>query len=94
VPEFVTELNQSRLSGLSPLMLIAKSALFRLGRLYDQQTGALTFEPRRHDCCQSALVPRGPFRERLKNNQFVESLAQGARRPDEATLAEDAAIVS
>jgi len=95
VPEFVTELNQSPAFWSLTFNAHREVALFRLGRLYDQQTGALSLSSLVDTIAANQhLFHEGPFRERLKNNQFVESLAQGARRPDEATLAEDAAIVS
>ena len=95
VPEFVTELNQSPAFWSLTFNAHREVALFRLGRLYDPQTGALSL-PSLLDTitANQHLFDEGPFRERLKGNSFVESLAQDARRPDGATLAEDAATVS
>jgi len=95
VPEFVRELNQSPAFWSLTFNAHREVAMFRLGRLYDQQAGALSL-PSLVDTI-AANVQRfdeGPFRERLKDNPFVESLAQDARRPDEATLRQDAASVS
>jgi hypothetical protein len=95
VPEFVTELNQSPTFWSLTFNAHREVVLFRLGRLYDQQTGALSL-PSLVDtiAANQHLFDDGPFRERLKDNPFVESLAQGAQRPDAATLAKDAATVS
>jgi AbiU2 len=95
VPEFVTELNQSPAFWSLTFSAHREVALFRLGRLYDQQSGALSL-PSLVDtiAANQHLFDDGSFRDRLKDNPFVESLAQGVRRPDEATLAGDAATVS
>jgi hypothetical protein len=68
--------------------------MFRLGRLYDQQRGALslaslveTIRANQH------LFDEASFRERLKDNPFVDGLAKDARRPDSATLDSDARSV-
>jgi hypothetical protein len=95
VPEFVTELNQSPAFWSRTFNAHREVALFRLGRLYDQQAGALSL-PSLVDtiAANQHLFDDEPFRERLKDNPFVESLAQGAQRLDAATLAEDAATIS
>jgi hypothetical protein len=95
VPEFVMELNQSPAFWSLTFNAHREVALFRLGRLYDQQSGALSL-PSLVDTivANQHLFDDVHFRERLKNNPFVESLAQSARRPDESMLAQDAASVS
>ena len=95
VPEFIKELNQSPAFWTHTFAAHREVALFRLGRLYDQQCGALSL-PRFVDIITSNQhwFDDDRFRERLKDNPFIDSLAQGARRPDESILAEDAARVS
>jgi len=95
VPEFVGELNQSPAFWTLTFNAHREVALFRLGRLYDQQNGALSL-PSLVDtiAANQHLFDDAHFRERLQDNPFVESLARSARRPDDATLAQDAASVS
>ncbi len=95
VPEFVRELNQSPAFWSLTFNAHRETALFRLGRLYDQQSSALSL-PSLVDtiAANQHLFDDAHFRERLKENPFVESLAQGARRPDDQILAQDAASVS
>jgi len=95
VPEFVREMNQSAAFWSLTLNAHREVALFRLGRLYDQQRGALsllslvgTIRANQH------LFEEAHFRKRLRGNPFIDSLAVDARRPDIATLDEDARSVS
>jgi hypothetical protein len=66
-----------------------------LCRAYDQQPGSLhlhnrllTIEENLH------LFDQEEFRRRLKNNPFVESLAQAPRKPDHPMLEEDIRLCS
>src|SRR5258708_21556406 len=95
VPEFAKELNQSPAFWSLTLNAHREVALFRLSRLYDKQAGALSL-PSLLDIINANLqhFDEGSFRERLKDNPFVASLAQGARRPDAATLKRDAESVA
>ena len=69
--------------------------LFRLGRLYDQQRSALSLPSLLATIAANVHFFDEPhFRTRLKDNAFVDSLAQTARRPDIAALRVDAAEVS
>ena len=71
------------------------AALFRLGRLFDQTKGALSLKTLVEIVRRNAhLFDEPHFRERLKGNEFVDSLAQTARRPDVIALSEDAKVVS
>ncbi|MCX6539030.1 MAG: hypothetical protein NT151_08875 [Acidobacteria bacterium] len=95
VPEFVTELNEAPAFWSLTMNAHREVTLFRLGRLYDQQNGALslrslvdTISANRH------LFDVDRFRERLKGNPFIDSLADGARQPEESALLHDAASVS
>lgn len=95
VAEFVVELNQSPAFWSLTLNAHREVALFRLCRLYDSQRGALSL-PSLVDTIRANehLFEEVRFRERLKDNPFVDSLATGARRPDRAILDRDAASVS
>jgi len=94
VPEFQREMNQSAAFWSLTLNAHREVAMFRLSRLYDQQRGALslaslveTIRANQH------LFDEASFRERLKDNPFVDGLAKDARRPDSATLDSDARSV-
>lgn len=95
VPEFVRELNQSPAFWSLTLNAHRDVTLFRLGRLYDQQSAALSLRSLLDTIAANLhLFDQAPFKERLKENPFVQSLAEGARRPDDATLAQDVLAVS
>lgn len=71
------------------------SSIYALFRAYDQDTRALhlrswllTIQKNPH------LFDEEPFRERLKDNPHVASLAADSRKPDVATLADDIALCS
>lgn len=90
VPAFLPEFNESRAFWSLTLNAHRDVVLFRLGRLYDQHEGGLslkslleTIQSNRH------LFDEPNFRERMKDNAFVESLAQTARKPDEQILEVD-----
>lgn len=95
VNDFVRELNQSPAFWSLTMNAHREVVLFRLGRLYDQQNRAL---------CLTSLVSTisanvhffevDHFRERLKDNPFVASLAASVRPPDIATLTVDSEAVS
>src|SRR2546425_8931023 len=82
VNEFVRELNQSPAFWSLTVNAHREVALFRLGRLFDQQTGALSLRSLVDTIAANLrLFDVDRFRERLKDNPFVHSLADGARRP-------------
>ena len=71
------------------------ATLIRLCKAYDQNADSLnlrnlidTIEANLH------IFDEAGFRQRLKDNPFVESLAETARRPDSATLAADKLLVN
>ena len=69
-------------------------ALVRLGRLYDEHEGALSLARLLATIEDNLEVFDEPaFRERLKGNPFVDSLASTARRPDGAILSDDRRLV-
>jgi hypothetical protein len=95
VNEFVRELNQSPAFWSLTMSAHREVALFRLGRLFDQQNGALSLPSLVHTIAANLhLFEVERFRERLKDNPFVQSLSEGARRPDSDALALDAEQVS
>jgi hypothetical protein len=95
VNEFVRELNQSPAFLSLTMSAHREVALLRLGRLFDQQKGALSL-PSLVDtiAANQHFFDVDRFKERLKDNPFVQSLAEGARRPDSETLASDGRSVS
>ena len=95
VNEFVRELNQSPAFWSLTMNAHREVALFRLGRLFDQQKGALSLTTLVDTIAANlALFDLDRLKERLKDNPFVQSLAEGARRPNTDTLAQDAQCVS
>ena len=71
------------------------SSVYALFRTYDQDTRALhlrswllTIQENLH------LFDEESFRDRLKDNPYVASLAANSRKPDVATLADDIALCS
>jgi AbiU2 len=71
------------------------SSLFALFRAYDQDTRAL------HLCSWLVAIQENlhffdeeAFRDRLKDNPYVASLAKDSRKPDAATLSDDIAACS
>lgn len=92
---FAREMNESRAFWSLTIAAHRDVVLFRLGRLYDQSKQALslrtwlgTIEANAH------LFDREGFRERLKDNPFVDSLSASARKPHPVTLKNDVATVS
>ena len=63
------------------------AVLYRLARLYDTENGALSLRTWLGVINEHAyLFDQRNFRQRLKDNPFVESLAQDARKPDSVHL--------
>ncbi len=95
VNECVRELNQSPAFWSLTMNAHREVVLFRLGRLYDQQNRALSLPSLVATISANAhFFDVEHFRERLKDNPFVASLAESARTPDTQTLSTDARVVS
>jgi hypothetical protein len=71
------------------------TTLFRLCKIYDQHSASLNLRNLLDTIEQNiAIFDVENFRERLKDNTFVESLASGAKRPDPDDLRKDRETVS
>ncbi len=95
VPEYVREFNESVAFWRLTFDAHLDVTLFRLARLYDDQANGnnlpnliVRIE------VNLTLFDEPNFRERLKDNPFVESLAVGVQPPDAAVLHSDKAQVS
>ncbi len=82
--------NQSRTFWHLTLEAHQDATLFRLGRIFDQEKGALslgnwlqTIKSNLH------FFDESNFRKRLQDNPFVESLAKDFRKPDQYELEQD-----
>jgi hypothetical protein len=95
VPDFEREMNECRAFWSLTLGAHYEVALFRLGRLYDQDPAALGLRRLLAIVADNAdLFSETHFRERLKHRPFVDSLARGVVPPDAATLEADAKSVA
>lgn len=93
--EYSTELHQSWTFWSLTLQSLFDAAIFRLCKTYDQSDGVVSL-PNLVETIQEnvAIFSQEEFRERLKDNPFVESLAQDARAPDPEQLKHDLELVS
>ena len=87
--------NQSKTFWQLTLKAHINTCMQMLCRAYDQETNSLhlhswllTIRENLH------LFDKAEFRRRLKDNPFVESLAQAPRKPDQAILEEDIRLCS
>ncbi len=95
IPEYVTELNQSAAFWNLAIDAQVDATLLRLCRAYDSHTSSLSL-PRLLATIQANLhiFDTPEFIKRLKDNPFVESLANDSRIPDKDELKSDIAFVS
>lgn len=95
VNEYVRELNQSPAFWRATFRAHLEVTLFRLCRIYDQHLTSLSLK-NWLDTIKTNLkifdVPN--FKERLKNNPFVDSLALHAKKPAEKSLEKDIRLAS
>jgi hypothetical protein len=98
MPEYAREFNQSWTFWSLTLSAHMDAVLLRLCKAYDQYGGNNPSLNLRSflDTIQANLhlFDEPNFRERLKDNPFVDSLAADARRPDSAELEKDLESVS
>jgi hypothetical protein len=95
MPKYREEFSQSPAFWFLTLNAHKDAALFRLGRLYDQMNGALSLKSLvALVAANAALFEEPHFRERLKENPFVDSLAESIRTPGAATLEADLKAVN
>lgn len=98
IPKYAHELNQSPTFWNLTVSAHLDAALFRLLRAYDQYDNGKpslnlrTLLARIRDNIH--LFDEPNFRQRLKDNPFVDSLASTSRKPDLAQLEQDMASVS
>jgi hypothetical protein len=95
IPEYVTELNQSAAFWNLTISAQIDATLLRLCRAYDSHTASLNL-PRLLATIEANLhiFDTPEFKQRLKDNPFVESLASDCRIPDKNGLKADIALVS
>lgn len=87
---FEREMNESVAFWSLTVAAHREVVVFRLGRLYDQQKRGLSLLTwLRTIEANVDLFDEQGFRERLKDNAFVDSLSKSARKPDAAILTAD-----
>lgn len=92
IPEYQTEFNQSVGFWTSTLRAHMDAAVLRLCKAYDQSKDKPNLNLRNFlETIQANLhfFDEANFRERLKDNAFVDSLAKDPRKPDTAQLRKD-----
>lgn len=92
---FAREMNEARTFWGLTRDALEDSTLFRLCKIYDTYPGALNLKNLLETIDRNLFVfDTEQFRERLKDNLFVESLAAESRAPDPKQLQADLAYVS
>ncbi len=92
---FSTEYNQSVAFWSLTFQAHLDATIFRLIRIYDGNSASLSLKNLLDTISANlGIFETERFRERLKDNPFVESLAEGTRKPDEQQLNNDIAFVS
>jgi len=92
IPEYQVEFNQSAEFWTITLSAHMDATLLRLCKAYDLYEGKPSLNLRNFlETIQANLhlFDEPNFRERLKDNPFVDSLAASARKPDAAQLQQD-----
>jgi hypothetical protein len=95
IPSYEHELNQSNTFWSLSIQALLDASLFRLCRIYDQHSKSLNlqnFLDTIHANIQMFDVEN--FRQRLKDNPFVDSLSESAKKPDVESLEKDIKFVS
>jgi hypothetical protein len=94
-PEYATAFHQSWTFWSLTFQSHWDTTLFRLCKIYDQHSTSLNLR-NLLDTIENniGIFDVENFRERLKGNAFVDSLASGAKRPDIAKLKKDRETVS
>jgi AbiU2 len=95
ISHFEREMNQSPAFWSRTLRAHLDVVFFRLARLYDQHSKSLSLRNWLETIqANIAFFDVDNFKTRLKDNPFVESLADDVRRPDQTVLAQDIKSVS
>jgi hypothetical protein len=96
ISDYGEEMNQSRTFWYLTLESHLDASIVRLCKIYEHHNRKDTLNLRNLlDTIQAniAFFDTANFRERLKDNPFVESLSEDSRKPDEKQLQEDIAYV-
>lgn len=95
IPEYVSELNQAATFWNLTMSAQVDATLLRLCRAYDSHSASLSL-PRLLATIEANLhiFETPAFKERLKKNPFVESLAKDSRVPDKNELKADIILAS
>lgn len=94
-PDYATAFHQSWTFWSLTFQSHWDTTLFRLCKIYDQHSTSLNLRNLLDTIEENAgIFDDANFRERLKGNAFVDSLASGAKRPDLAELKKDRESVS
>lgn len=92
---FSDEFNQTATFWTLTLQAQLDATIFRLVRIYDGNTQSLSLRNFLDTIIENLQIFEvDRYRERLKDNPFVESLAENAEQPDPSQLASDLAFVS
>ncbi|MEW6665317.1 MAG: hypothetical protein AB1512_08865 [Thermodesulfobacteriota bacterium] len=95
IPEYVTELNQSAAFWNLTISAQVDATLLRLCRAFDSHTASLSLSRLLATIKYNLQIFDKPqFKNRLKDNPFVESLARDYRIPEKEELEADFALVS
>lgn len=92
---FSTEYNQSVAFWTLTFQAHLDATIFRLIRVYDDHSSSLSLKNLLDTISDNIdIFETERFRERLKDNPFVESLSEGTRKPDTEQLKQDIAFAS
>ena len=87
IPDYLTELNQSPTFWSLTLKSHLDVSMYRLCKIYDQHSKSLNLKNLLDTIKKNiGLFDVENFRERLKENPFVESLCEDSRKPDKKQL--------
>lgn len=95
IPDYLEELNQSPAFWQLTLRSHLDVSMYRLCKVYDQHSKSLNLLNLLDTIKKNIeLFDVENFKERLKENPFVESLSKDSRKPDKKQLEADIAFVS
>ena len=95
IAEFQQELNQSNTFWSLTFQAHLDASVFRLCKIYDQNSRSLNLRNLLDTINGNlGIFDQANFRERLKDNPYVESLSADSRKPDEPQLQQDLRFVS
>lgn len=95
IPKYSTEFNQTRAFWSLTIKANLDTCIYRLCRVYDGNKDALHLSSWLESIRKNIhFFDKNNFRVRLKGNAFVDSLVNGARKPDATQLGKDIYFVS